>query len=1029
MLLILMATSMVSFSAPLLLKPGEIVKGHVKDAMPITYLIAAKAGQLLVISPMLAASAMDAILLDPQKAVVRRLVTDDASIDRYKPIYFVVRRSGLYTVRISRGSKYWAEFGLRVDTPHVPNAMERHLAQGDELSFRGDQIRTGQPNRDREALAFYLHALDVMKEEAFAPNTDSVLLRIALVEQNLEDFDKALEYLQELLRLDERTGDKIGEIAALDSIGSIETLLGRTSEARDILRRALSSAQSIGDKRLELETLNTLSQTADTTTYFQASLFYEKQALELTRQIKEKVDCGCEPSLLLGLGITYEALHEYDRSLSYLKEGLAKVKPNSTIASAFFNHFGRDYFQLGNSTKALYYYKKALTISTATHYRSGEAAQRFNLASLYFQKGQNRSAEYHFVRSLRIYDELARLPDQGRVLGALGELYTRTNRIPDAEHSLIEALSRIRHTGDRIGEAYLLEGLARLFEKRGNIEKALALSEEAIESVEAVRTSIVSQFTRASFLSGVSSLYEYRVGLLMKIARERPGQGFEIKALECSEQGRARALLDELSLRNVDIREGVDPVLLKRERSLLELLTTMQAQQLRSQTSNLSGSGAVPGMLAVIAELRDVEDQIRARSPQYAALHFPAPLKADQIQRLIDDKTLLIEYSLGDDCSFLWVVSQTEVKAFELPKRTVVETTAQKLSDFLKAPEGSFGVNNKLKLTALCLGQMLLGPIEDALRGKRLLIVADGALQYIPFSAIELPNVVNSVYMPMITESEITMLPSASVISLLRPQSVEQSKTQLAATLVIADPVFRQEDERVKFENASRGSRDRITRQTVTKLTGRISTEPIDDSLINRGIQLSRLPFTRQEAQSIRSLAGDANVKTLLDFDASRRILDDLDLSQYSILHFATHGIANAAHPDLSGLVLSLFDPTGEPQPGFLSLADIYNLNLNARLVVLSACQTGIGRDFRGEGIVGLTRGFMYAGASSVLVSLWGVNDVGTAELMKRFYEFLFLKGERPPAALRDAQLSMWREARWQSPHYWSAFTLQGDWH
>jgi CHAT domain-containing protein len=165
------------------------------------------------------------------------------------------------------------------------------------------------------------------------------------------------------------------------------------------------------------------------------------------------------------------------------------------------------------------------------------------------------------------------------------------------------------------------------------------------------------------------------------------------------------------------------------------------------------------------------------------------------------------------------------------------------------------------------------------------------------------------------------------------------------------------------------------------------------------------------------------------DFAASFATATNPQLSQYRIVHFATHGILNSVHPELSGVVLSLVDEKGTPQQnGFLRLRHIFNLNLPAELVVLSACETGLGQDVKGEGLVGLTRGFMYAGAPRVLVSLWSVNDRGTSELMSRFYKKMLQEGLHPAAALRAAQIEMLQNSQWKEPYYWAAFTLQGEW-
>ncbi|HYK22706.1 MAG TPA: CHAT domain-containing protein, partial [Pyrinomonadaceae bacterium] len=163
-------------------------------------------------------------------------------------------------------------------------------------------------------------------------------------------------------------------------------------------------------------------------------------------------------------------------------------------------------------------------------------------------------------------------------------------------------------------------------------------------------------------------------------------------------------------------------------------------------------------------------------------------------------------------------------------------------------------------------------------------------------------------------------------------------------------------------------------------------------------------------------------------FDASRALATSAEMGQYRIVHFATHGLINNQHPELSGIVLSLVDREGRSQNGFLRLYDLYNLKLSADLVVLSACQTALGKEVRGEGLVGLTRGFMYAGAPRVVASLWQIDDRASAEFMKRFYQAMLVQKLRPAAALRAAQVSMQNDKRWSQPHYWAAFTLQGEW-
>jgi CHAT domain-containing protein len=268
------------------------------------------------------------------------------------------------------------------------------------------------------------------------------------------------------------------------------------------------------------------------------------------------------------------------------------------------------------------------------------------------------------------------------------------------------------------------------------------------------------------------------------------------------------------------------------------------------------------------------------------------------------------------------------------------------------------------------------------------------------------------------------MLPSASVLAALRGEAARRQPTTKTLA-VLADPVFRSDDARVKNTLGARNA----TNGGATARIGPSSNQPAERSARDSGLNgFVRLLFSRKEAERIISLVPAKSRLEALDFAASRATATDPRLGSYRILHFATHGLLNSKHPELTGLVFSLVDQEGQPQNGFLRFHEIYNLNLNADLVVLSGCQTALGKEIKGEGLIGLTRGFMYAGAPRVVASLWRVEDRATAELMKRFYVAMLRDGMRPAAALRAAQISMLRERRWDDPRFWAAFALQGEW-
>jgi CHAT domain-containing protein len=310
------------------------------------------------------------------------------------------------------------------------------------------------------------------------------------------------------------------------------------------------------------------------------------------------------------------------------------------------------------------------------------------------------------------------------------------------------------------------------------------------------------------------------------------------------------------------------------------------------------------------------------------------------------------------------------------------------------------------------LADLVLTPIAPLLTKNRLLIAADGALQYVPFAALPLVGA-DGAAQPLLRTREIVGLPSLSVLVSQRAASRRAAPSKAVA--VFADPVFDRADPRVASGDAT---------PVVYSAQAQLATR--SSALSNSA--LARLPYSAQEAEAIASLVPENQRYVAVGFQASRETLLGLTLADYRLIHFATHGVIDTRYPDLSALALSGFDATGAPTRGLLELPDIYALDLNADLVVLSACETALGRDIRGEGLLGLTQGFLYAGAKGVVASLWPVADRATAELMKRFYDHLLHDGLPPADALRRAQSSIAAEPRWNHPYYWSAFVLLGDW-
>jgi CHAT domain-containing protein len=581
-----------------------------------------------------------------------------------------------------------------------------------------------------------------------------------------------------------------------------------------------------------------------------------------------------------------------------------------------------------------------------------------------------------------------------------------------------------------MGEAATLYNIARLERDSGNLLEARGLTESAIQVIESLRTKVTSQELRASYFASVRQHYELYIDVLMQLDKTRPGQGFAAAAFAISEKARARSLLESLQEAHADIHEGVDSDLLERERSLQQALiekAMRHAQVLGSKSDAVEAETLSKEIDRLSIEYEEVRSQMKLRSPRYAALTQPQPLGLTEVQQnLMDDDSLLLEYAIGDDRSYLWAVTRTEVSTYELPGRVEIERQARNVYSLLTASHPLQGetfeqqqarvaeANEQLPAEVTRISRLLLTPALQKLTTKRLLIVPDGALQYIPFQILNAGNDQR----PLVADHEIVNEPSASALAVLVTEK-KNRKPPSNTVAVLADPVFESDDPRITSD-ARLGSTSAQGKETEFH-------QALRDVNLSGDGHIPRLLASRAEAKAIMAVTPWRSGFEATGFEASRATVAKTDLSDYRIVHFATHGLLNNEHPELSGIVLSLFDQKGQPQDGYLRLHDIYNLKLPVDLVVLSACNTGLGKDVRGEGLIGLTRGFMYAGASSVVASLWKVDDEATSELMRLFYGYMLRDGMSPAAALRKAQVAMSQQKRWQSPYYWAGFVIQGQ--
>lgn len=842
----------------------------------------------------------------------------------------------------------------------------------------------------KEALDSFTRALDLWMQSGDRRGQALAHLNLGYTHSDSGNLQTASDHFRQAQALWRAVEDRRGEALSQTALGAINSFTGERQLALNAYEQALGIFRAYGDQQGESVALNSIAQVYEDLSELQTALDHYKLALDLNRTSGNR---DAEAVIQYYVGRVYRLMGENEQALSYYNQSLrvCRLLGKRRIAAYIFNDLGVIYNSLGQRQIALDRYKEVL--------------------DFYREAGDRRG--------------------QATTLKTIGDIHYSTGERERAAACYTEALSYSRAAWDRNGETEALYSIARAERDEGKLDQALNHITESVEIIEAMRSQVVSPQLRASYFASIHKHYEFLIALLMHLHQLRPAGGYAAAALQASENARARSLVETLLEAEAGVRLDVDPVMLEREHSLQRDLNAKALYLMRLRNSKQTEAAAEQvekEVRQLTNEYEKVQTLIRSQSPRYASLMQPRPPSLEEIQaELRGDNTILLEYAMGEDKSYVWAVTAESFSGYELPGRARIEELTRKVHRLLTARSGDDIATAEARAEsretywskAAELSQILFGQVAQQLSGKRLLIVADGALQYLPFEALPGPETPPDSRagpaaakddIPLAMKHEVVYLPSAATLIALRREAA-RPKTASKSVFVLADPVFDKGDARLKMAVARSDAAEGST----------VTTKGVS------GPNFPRLPSTRREAEVIVSLLPEDTRAVATDFAANREMALSAELGRYRIVHIATHSIVNSNHPELSGIVLSMVNEQGQEEDGFLQLHDIYSLKLDAELVVLSACNTGLGKDVRGEGLVGLTRGFMYSGASGVVASLWKVDDAATAELMTHFYKAMFEDDMPPAAALRSAKEAMWRQKHWRSPYYWSAFVLQGE--
>jgi len=804
---------------------------------------------------------------------------------------------------------------------------------------------------------------------------------------NLDDRSSAVKYLEEALAIRESMGLRKPVAIVLTNLGLLYNRMGNFEKDLAYQQRALAIRREIGDKAGIASNLNLIGRLHSLKSEFQTAIEYHDQALALRREVKDRRG---QASTLNDLGQLYYLLGDMQSSRDYLRQSAAladELGDIAMIASAQY-HLGRVSAWLGEHTAAIAYFQRAIEIRRKTGSNAVMAPYLIFLGNSYIGTRDYTHAREVCTQALDfartgtpIYTSMG--------LTCLGKVAMETGDLETARKNFEEVLARYRKTDGKDDVALALTLLARAQRDAGHLDDALLRIEEASSLGDEVRRGITYEGLRASFHSVRIERAELTIDILTRLHKQHPGDGFDVRAFESAEKSKARTLNEILTAGTVRAKP-LTPEQSAKQAAMATRISALQKELFQSSPP--------------LARQQDLRRELSAAEQERDLFHanvFGIAAQSDILnlqriqQEVLVPGTALVFYFLAKEKSYAWVVTTNGLTSAELPNRKTVEEKLEAYRSELSQRVSSLTATSALsRLDTLGQGlyQMLLAPLAPALTGTKTLIVSpDGALAYLPFETLPAPDRTR-----LLERFAMRYAPSASTLSALRLREKQRTKPS-KMLLAFADPAYELPDKR----------------------------PPAIEAAAERGLNFVRLPYTRAEATAIQSLFAAGSTKTYFGVDAREHAVKTETLADYRYLHFAAHGYFDEERPSRSGIALAFNSADGED--GVLQANEIAQLKLNADLVTLSACRSGLGSVMAGEGVMGLSRAFLDAGAQGLMVSLWNVNDEATATLMKSFYRNLN-RGLTREEALRQAKLSLLHSTvpAWRHPYFWAPFVLQG---
>lgn len=870
-----------------------------------------------------------------------------------------------------------------------------------------------------------------------APQTPSAqlkdLLNQCFDQINVQgNYVRAAELARQARDLSQKLGDKTSEATAMVYLGAAISYQGKVNEALDVAQQALVVARDSGDKKTIEQALNNLGGMTGGMGRFEESIGYFYTCFDLARQINDPV---MQYMSLLNVGEAYAVSGEPERAEGPLQQALtlagqldhgdAKSKAKSKKGREMaLSYLADNEMTRGRYSDALRYYEAVNVSQPQTPLWAISALEGMATASQ--RLGRPQEAIPLFEQALALAEKSPgtfQIPD---IVSNLGVSQEAVGQLDAALASQERSLEMVHTAGTWTEEEWQIQSrIGHVLRAMGRDDDALQHYQQAIAGIENLRSGALNtEGGRAGLLLLSHDTYAETADLLVDLHRDA-------EAFSMAERGRARAFLEMLAISREGLPNELTPEQASREQTLQAQLSSAQKELWKEGLSAKEQEQLKAKLTSTEEEIEAFQVEVRRSNPRYASLRYPEPVNVARVQReLLDDKTVLVEYLLGEKRSLVWVVSRDNLLVQTLPPRKELEKEITAYRTLLSDKASVLTLQSsleKINRQGSVLFTQLLGPIRQAIpAGDTLIVIPDGMLDYLPFETLVAATRRSSgeiwpTY--ALEEYSVTYGPSASALLAVRTMNSQQThwdKTLLA----FGDPVL--EGPQSSVRHTAGTDAVRTAGNTSIETDDPVRTPTVYDMYAERGLSLSRLPFTREEVLSIGRLFPESQRQLYLGKSATEEAVRTENLGQYRYIHFATHGFLDESAPDRSGILFS-YAP-GTQGPGVLQAGEIMRLKMHADLVTLSACSTGLGEMVNGEGILGLTRAFFYAGANNLTVSLWNVNDSATSALMKAYYARLN-RGATKSDALREAKLQLLRgpNPAWRNPYFWGAFVLVGS--